>query len=516
MVKRKNIKGLFLGVAAVLAVTAMPALPANAGYSENIIDGTSCEKELNGGTWYNPDEDVTGKNGMIIFDKDSTDASRVITKELAQISEQSSKLLSAKFTLDFSAFPNGKEFIFAMGLQSVAAMSGEQGNLEVVFGNKGGTYVKVLAYEEAGKATELLKKTNYSGNSPKVEVELSTKKTMTLSVNGKEVYKGKIPFTGEGSMGFMQTGGCAVKVKDLRLSRFSYERPEAPDFEEDFEDGYFNANLLKSKALSGSSYAPSYMKIEDYKGSKVLKLNNTGIAYVSTKYKYSNFEMTFDIPYYQHESVYNEKGEVTTPASRELAVCFGAEGSEHTNEAGYTQATDLLVFNNPSGAYNIRTNESFKSDIPQEESTKGKGFSVKLSVLDGQVTLAFRFLGEKAWHTCVSYKLTFTPTGNIAIWAPTGGTTTYAIDNIKVVNKDKDAIKPTVEYKSSKIEIPSDFQYTPQGLNYNKDAKVEKTEATVSYMPVYVVGAACAVLLLLTAVLCFVNKKKGVQTDEKR
>lgn len=516
MNKRKYMKGLALGVAALFAVTAIPALPANAGYSENIIDGTSCEKELSGGTWYNPDEDVIGKDGMIIFGKDSTDASRVITKELAQISEQSSKLLSAKFTLDFSSFPSGKEFIFAMGLQSVAAVSGEQGNLEVVFGNKGGKTVKVVAYEEADKPTVLLKEITYSGNSPKVEVELSTSKTMKLSVNGKQVYSGKIPFTGEGSMGFMQTGECAVKVKDIRLSRFSYERPEAPDFEEDFEDGYFNANLLKSKVLSGSSYVPSYMKIEDYDGSKVLKINNTGICYISTKYKYSNFELTFDVPYYQHESVYNDKGEVTTPATRELAVCFGAEGSEHTNESGYTQATDLLVFTNPSGAYNIRTNEGFSSDIPQEESAKGKGFSVKLSVIDGQVTLAFRFLGTKEWHTCVDYKLTFTPTGNIAIWAPTGSATTYAIDNIKVVNKDKDAIKPNVEYKSSKIDIPEDFRYTPQGLNYNKEASVEKKEVTVSYTPVYVVGAACLVLLLLTAVLCFVNKKKGVQTDEKK
>lgn len=516
MKKKKKLRGWLLGVAAVLAAGTMSDFTAQAGYSENIIDGTSCKKELNGGTWYNPDEDVVGKNGRIIFGKDSTDASRVITKEVATISEQNENLLKAKFTLDFTSLPKGEEFMFAIGLQSVAAVSGEQGNVEVAFGNNGGNYVRVLAYEEADKATVLADKKAFSGMSPKVEVRVTTKKKMQVSVNGTMVYNGKIPFTGEGSMGFLQTGKCAVNVKDFALSRFAYERPEAPDFTENFEDGYFNASMLRSKVLSGSNYTPSYMKIEDYKDSKVLKINNTGLCYLSTIYKYSNFELTFDIPYYQSTSAYNNKGEVVTPATRELAVCFGAEGSEHTNEAGYTEATDLLVFTNPSSAYNIRTNESFKSDISDAEAAKGKPFSVKLSVIDGQVTLAFRFIGEETWHTCVSYKLTFTPTGNVAIWAPTGSCTNYAIDNIKMVNKDKDANKPSVEYKSSKIEVPKNYDFTPQGLQYNmKDQEVTEENAEVSYLPVAVVGAACLLIIALTAVLCFAKKKKGVQTDEK-
>lgn len=515
MIKNKYVKGLVLGVASVLAITAVPTLPAEAGYSENIIDGSSCMTELSGGVWYNPDEDVIGKDGMIIFGKDSTDASRVISKDVVSISEQNNDLLKAKFTLDFSQLPKDKEFMFAMGLQSVAAMTGEQGNLEIVFGNDGTRYVKILAYENSGEPAILLNKTTYSGNSPKVEVWLSTTKSMTLTVNGKKVYDGSIPVTGEGSVGFLQTGECAVNVKNISISNFSYERPEAPDFEEDFETGYFNLNVLRSKVLSGSSYSPSYMQVENYEGSKVLKINNTGLCYISTKYAYSNFEMTFDIPFYQHTGSYNEDGELIQPGTRELAVCFGADGSEFTNESGYTEATDMFVFTGPDRCYNLRTSEDFSSDISSEYTSSGNPFSVKLSVIDGQVELAFRLIGEETWHTCASYKLTFTPTGNIAIWAPTGSCTNYAIDNIKVINKDKDAKIISVDYKSSKIDVPENFKFVPQGLNY----KSEESDggADVSYAAVYVVGSVCLAVILLTTVVCAVkNKKKGVRADEKK
>ncbi len=516
MEKEKKFNKIFVGMAIVLMLTLILLVPTYAGYCEHIIDGSTCEKELNGGVWYNPDEDVIGKNGIITFGKDSTDASRVITKDVASISEQNDNLLSANFTLDFKSMPKSKEFIFAMGLQSVAAVSGEKDNLEVVFGNDGTKYVKVIAYTENEKAYTVLKKARYISNNPTVEIRVSTNKKMSLVIDGKEYYNGKIPVTGEGSMGFLQTGQCEVNVKDFKLVRYSYDRPNAPNFEENFDNGYFNLNVLRSKVLSGSNYSPSYMRIEEYNGNNVLKINNTGICYISTKYSYSNFEMTFDIPFYQYQSVYNDKGELTQPGTRELAVCFGADGSEFTNESGYTEATDLFVFTNPTACYNIRTNESFTSDISADNAADGKPFSVKLSVIDGQVELYFRMKGEKQWHICASYKLSFTPTGTIAIWAPTGSCTNYAIDNIKVVNKDKDANLVSVEYKSSKINIPKDFEYTALELNYKQAEETDDKKDTTNYTAVYIVGAICIVIIIISAVLINFSKKKGVQTDEKK
>ncbi len=516
MGQRKYSKLCFVLLAALLAVTAIPAMPVEAGYSELVIDGTSAETELNGAVWSNVDGDVLGENGVIVFPEDSTETTRIITRSTAAKSEQTDKMFDAEFTLNFTKLPEGEKFIFAMGLQNVAAMPAQAGNVEIAFFNEGAKKVAITAYADDDKPQEVLAPTSCDGSALKVKVELTGKQTLTLYVNGKKLYDGSIPVSGEGSVGFLETGSCGVKISDLKLCTYKYDRPQNVNFEEDFEKGFFNDNVLSSKVLGATNYKECYVRIEDYNGSKVLMFKNAGLCYIGTKYAYSNFELTFDVPYYQQTNVYDESGEVLQPATREFGIAYGSDGYSFDNEAGYVSAKDMFCTNSPGGLYTFRDKKTYTSDLT--DNGDGRPFSIRLTVMDMHVTYGVKWMEEDEYHDFVQYDLNETPTGNILIWCSSGLSTSFAIDNIKVVNKDVDANVIDVGYKSSEIPVPEDFKYVPQGMVYNPNMVEKEEEKTQRwYLPVLIVAGVCVVSLGVTAGICGAKRRgrKGV-TDEKQ
>lgn len=505
-------KKRLLGLALLVAISAIPLIPVQAGYSEIVIDTESSKSSLDEALWNNVDGDVTAGEGVITIPNESSADTRIISRDMAMINPQIDRLFEADFTIDFTTLPEGEKFVFAMGLQSIAANLAQRGNIEVAFSDNGGKKVAVSAFAEDDKEEKLLEETFVSGNVMKVQVALSTSNELTLSVNGTQLYQGEVPVSGEGSIGFLQTGSCGAKIQDYKFTTFKYDAPENPNFEEDFETGYFNSNVLLSKLLGETQYPNCSMGIEDYNGSKVLMFRNVGFGYIATKYAYSNFELTFDVPYIQKENVYNEAGEIVIPNSRELSITFGTEGYVHDSMDDYATAPEMIGIGSALGGYTFRDRVHHATGLSSEY--EKKPFSVRMSVIDMQLRCDIKPEGHEEYINFVDRKLENTPNGNIVIWAPSGASTTFAIDNIKVVNMDKDANLIDVEHKSSKINVPEDFVYEPLEMVYNPNATEEAGQNSfATYLPV-VITAACCVAVWGFAFVIRGKKRKGEKKDE--
>lgn len=486
-------------------------LSVEAGSTTIVIDESSYVEEFDNTVWNNPDGDVLAHDDAIEFPDTSTDTSRLITQADVVCVEQSDKMLEAEFTINFSSLPEGERFVFGMGLSSIESLIGEMGNLEVAFSNNSGLNVEILAYEDTDEATVLLEKTNCGAiqGSKKVYVRLLASGILLLQMDGKTVCEAEIPVSGEGSVGFLQTGSCGVKLSDLNIRMYQYERPQNSDIYEDFENGDFNANLFSSKLLYSTEYDPCTMGIEELNGNQVFMFRNVGQGYLITKQQYSNFELTFDLPHIQREAEIDEAGETITPANDSFGVSFGGDVGGNDTNINFDGAADLLLFMN-SGVMGYKTNNSMSDAKTHLYGAPGceKTPTIKVSVIDAVVTVCVKWVGEdeSAYEEMLSYELSGTPTGYIALWAPSGRSSTFAIDNISLKNMDKDANLVEVEHQSSKFEIPEDFEYQASEKVYKEVKQQEKTFAW--YIPVLGVAVVCVLAIGATKGILVISDKR--------
>lgn len=513
---RVNIKTLFSIVLLVVALV-IPSLSTQAGKTMKSFDATTYESGLSASEWYNADNDIVAEKGIIRFPSDSTASTKLVSKAEVRPSSQMEDAFSAEFQLKFNALPEGEEFVVAMGLASMQAGLGEKGNIELSFSNNGGTTnASLTVYPESGEKTVLANAVSVGKGIVTVQINMTSKQTLKVTAGGKQIYNGKISVDGSGRFGFLQTGSCEVELSKLNVKLYEYDTPEAPSFTEDFETGYFNSNVLLSTALLKSKYAPSSITIQDYKGTKALAFQNAGSSYFGTKYAYSNFELTFDVLYSQNKPLLDEEGVTLSPVTDAFGLAYGSDGINHTSYKGYTSAANMFVIAHSAGTYCIQKVGNTATDkFKSQDGT----FSVKLSVVDGQVSLSFRPLDGGAYTEVYSYKHETTPCGNIIFWVPDGCVGTWTIDNFKIVNKDVDGNDFEVEYKSSEIEKPDDFAYEPLGYNYNPNRVTEEDTSDsnpISYPIIIGVTGVCILALVITVIVrARKRKNKGGADHEK-
>ena len=511
MRKRKGCKQWVLALAGLLAIAGIPMEPVQAGLSRTEISTASCVEEMDEGVWSNPDGDVIGTNGVISFPKDSTDASRIISRTTLAFSQYVDVLLDAEFTLDFVTLPKDKQFIFAIGIQSLEGMPGDSGNVELRFSNNGGLKAEVVACGADEDAIQIAKSTACGNvrSGVKVKVQLSSNQNLKVVVGGKTVCNATLPSKAEGNVGFLQTGSCEVKVKGMKCTFYRYDRPENTNLEEDFEEGIFNSNLLFSRMLTGSK-----MNVEEFNGSNVFMFKDAKIGYIGTKHMYSNFELTFDVVYNQNKDLLDENGQVILAKTWAMGVSFGGDAVEYQGQ-DYTKATDLIVFSG-NRAYSHNTEEEFSGTPVEHLYADGdcdRPYNLRISVIDGVITVGVRWLHETKYEDYLTYTLDDVSPGYVHIWSPSGFSSSFAIDNIKLTNKDKDANLIDVEYQSAKIDIPEDFHYEPQGMVY-KPTEVVEEETGSNYWIIAVVAGGCALALGFTVGVVSVKnrkKKEGAQ-----
>ena len=98
-------KKRLLGLALLVAISAIPLIPVQAGYSEIVIDTESSKSSLDEALWNNVDGDVTAGEGVITIPNESSADTRIISRDMAMINPQIDRLFEADFTIDFTTLP---------------------------------------------------------------------------------------------------------------------------------------------------------------------------------------------------------------------------------------------------------------------------------------------------------------------------------------------------------------------------------------------------------------------------
>lgn len=512
MRKRKSLVR-FLSLAVGIVLAGSGAMTVRAGSSELVTDASSYEKELSSALWKNRDEDVISKGGKIIFPDNSTETTSLISKTAAKLTGKHENLVTAKATLQFSKLPKGEQFAMVLGLGSVESFMAEKGNVEIGFSNDGGIRMQVKAYTDDSDSEIIAKDISCGSLSGSIRVHavISSKQVLTVSLNGKQVVKKKLPVSGEGRVGFLETGSCGVAISDVEIVAYRYDNPQNVNATEDFEQGTLNTNVWASKmSIPCYTYQPSGTNIIREDDNYVFQFQNSGGAYLGTKYQYSNFEFSFDVPYLQRKHDVDERGNIVTPKCENFAVCIGADTAECSGTE-YTNAFDLIIFSGNSTVTSWNTKQyadASQAGYPYFAEDCDKGFSVKISVIDSVITVGMKWLDETKYTTVFQYQVTReNPLGYVQIWT-TAGVANLSVDNLKIVNKDKDPDTIEVDFKGGIIEKPADFAYEPV---VQKTKPVEEEESFSWYYLPAGTGAVC-LLFILTVVI--IRKKKSAGKEK--
>lgn len=470
MKKRKLFSRILLLLAIVFIATSKETI-SRAGNSSIVVDKSSYAKEISATEWSNPNGDVVSKDGVLIFGKDSVAETRLISVVDARTTKGNIPMLEADVEMNLSNIPKNEKFIFAMGLQSIESYQGEAGNVEIAFSNNGGLKVEVTAYDDGASPKVLVKPMSCgitTRSKIKLHVVLTSDGKMTCSVGTKKICTDlQLPVSGEGSVGFLQTGSCEVSILDVKIHVNKYETPKNCNIDENFDNGALNKNVLTSRTNMNGPYYPHSLSVKEYNGNQVLMFERCHTAYLSTLYSYSNFEITFDVPYFEREGERDEDGKVLNPATRGIMIAFGADAADTTGY-GYTTAADYVLFNpNSQVARKGGTVVGKDETHLYGDAEVGKPFSVKVSVVDSHVTVGVKWMTESKFTTVMQYQLEQgTPTGYVQIWCVDVGN--FAVDNLKITNLDVDAQLVEVEYKSGKIEKPADYEYKKESMVFRE------------------------------------------------
>ena len=507
---RKICKYMATALATSMLFLSLDCGEVYAGHSRVSVDSSSFAEELNTAVWTNPEGDVVAKDGAIHFTKESTKYTRLITKSMVKMEETSEEFATASLKLQLKSMPENGEFILGFGLSSVESFSKEAGQIEVAFINNQGLKLDVRCYDEAAKETIIVqgKGANFSlGSEANIDISIKNNETITILVNGRTVINEKLSFLPEGNVGFFQTGECEAEVQELRISSYRYDRPENVNFVEKFDNDSYNTNTLFTKS-SRSAYVPCTMSVEDYEGDFVMYYENSGAAQIGTMYKYSNFELTFDVPYLLRKNIEDENENILSEKSMWFGVSFGDELVENSDD-GYIYSPELLYFDRDSivKAYAQGGAPVAKSDkYPFFAEDETRGFSVKILVVDAHVSIGMKWLDEEKFTTIGEYDTVDgqTPLGYVHIW--TCGPATFAIDNIEMKNLDAEPNLVEVDYKTSKFEVPADYKYQEEEMIFRDTIE----DSTFNWYLVIPCAAVLGLLIVgVTVAVTTTKRKKG-------
>ncbi len=523
--KTKNIKRIYkcikvaaLAISFVIASGSCFTLPVTAGTSDIIVDNSSFAKELDTTKWNALNADDVVQDGKLIFANSSTGDTRLITKLAATKSSQHDELFHADYAIKINTLPVGERFILGFSLSGIEAYYGEQGNVEVIFENNNGLKVGVIGYDDSGEEVRLAESINCGvsmGKTFKVSVHATTDKKLSVTVNNKRVYEATSPIDLEGRIGFLQTGNCSVEVSSVSIISHKYDAPENVNIIEDFESGGININATTSKMSNGTGSYPAGIQVEDYNGSKVLMFRNANLAYFGTIYQYSNFEITFDIPYMLHKNVTREDGTIRTPYHMAFMLTIGDE-SEDYDDYGYETAAEGITFASSEISFLKGNSEKIFFDGKAfYDEKENEGYSVRVTVIDSWVTVEIKPIDGSQYTKMASYKLgDATPLGYVHLWST--GQANFAIDNLRIINRDKDANVKEVEYQTRMLEGVEDWKYEPMEIKY-LDAEEDTDGFQWAMVMVYaaVVGVLVLVLCVIIAKVQKTPKKKEEKVDEQ-
>lgn len=480
-----------------------------AGAGDDIIDASSFVESLDESKWNAPNADIEVKEGKLLFGKDSTRETRLITKRVCKKNDYHKELFHVEYEMNIKKISAGEQFFVGFGVDSIESYYDEPGNMLLTISNDRGLKVGLSSVDEDGKMVAFIKGKSIGSMGSRVHLSATAdvNNQLVIKVNGSTIYNQKSPVELTGRVGLFQTGGCEVEIENLKIVFHRYDTPENTNVTEDFESGTMNVNALQSRMYSSCLYYPAGILVEEYEGSKVLMFRNAGNGYLGSEYQYSNFEMTFDIPYMLNKSILDENKEVLRPKTDGMIITFGGDVLDRmVNDAYKTTPGAILLerdkVSNMKGnqeTYWFSTNDSL-------ELKENQGYSVKITVIDTQVTVSIKRLGEKQYAEALSYKVgNFTPTGYIHIWTRNYGN--FAIDNLRIINKDQNANLVELDYKEGFVKDVQDWEYESAEAPYLEESEDVKGEP-IHWSHVLFAGEIIIGIIVVLVCLVITRRRK--------
>lgn len=513
----RKISMFLLALMIVWGASSMTMPSVEAGKKVTMVDQTTYGDAT---YWYCPGGDVLTDNNVLTFTENSREYTKFISRFSVKADSYYPEFVTMNASIKLQSITEGERFILAFGLQGLEPSVEDEGNVEIFFTNDNGIKVGIYAYEKSETPTTVCEPTACGvvlNKTTEVQVSLSADKTIKLSVDGKEICSKTMPLTGEGSIGFLQTGYCAATISKLNITSYAYERPENTNVSEDFEKGTLDiSKLYLSSTKDVGLYTlnkPARLTVEEYEGNQVLMFVGTMGYYMTTTYPYSNFEMTFDVPYMPDPSNLKEGETAATAYFESFGLCFGIPTMTDL-DYWHTEAADAIHF----GKYDKVMSWKMKGfDAVMDKYcyySDFKPFSVKLSVVDGEVNVGMKWVEEEKFQTIGSYTIpTGSPTGYIRFWVPDGGS--VGIDNVKITNLDESPNLIETEYKSGKATV-EDAVYEPFERVYaSTETAGEGVQQFSYYWILAIVAVVGAGMLIVSAVVSKKGKsKRRKEADE--
>ena len=491
---KKRYKVLPLLMIIVLLGTVLPTTHVEAGARTFTVTGSTFKSSAE---WNNLKNQATVDGEKLIFPADSTEKTGFICKSVIRADEYFETLASVEMNLKLTQLPAEKSFVLAFGLAGIESGLGNKGNVEVTFTNNKGIKVGVVAYETTGTPVTVCnaKTAGMSlGTDAKVKAEVTNAGEVLVSINGKRVCSGTLPVTGQGRVGFLQTGNCAAEVTNFKLTAYQYYRPENTNISEDFSEGSLNISVLMGRSIKGNKT----FAFEKYNDNPVLMFRSVKETFLGTQDQYSNFEMTFDVPYITTKSGVDANGE-GYDGTGTFGISFGSEKLNAATK-GYESAIDMITFKDDT-VYSYKNKDQYTALNPCWDGDKP--FSVQVIVKDCTVTVGTKWMNEKNYQTILNYEVTNRDvSGYVHFWIVDQGN--LAMDNLKITNLDHNGAVVEKEFVSGLIEKPEDWVYEPFERVYaseteNAQEAQEETGIIFSWYLLIPTTALAGILVLVVA-----------------
>lgn len=502
----KAIKQIALLLVALLVIA--PVVPAQAGTVEKnsslLVDG-----QLNSTDWFDAEDGTYAEDGKLILPADEYANTRVISKIIAQEDTAYENMFEVSAKLKITELSENDRFIFAMGLDSIESFSEEAGNVEVeITNNNGSLQMGVTVYDENGEAKVIAEPKNMGvklNSEFAMTVVATSDKTLTIAVNKKNVVRLSNVDGLTGRIGFLQTGNCSAEISACDVMFAQYDRPENPNISEDFETEVFNKNWFTTNFITSVRY-PAYVAVEELEGNNVLMYHNAKLTYFGTKHTYSNFELTFDVPYYLRDQVKDENGNMVAAPTMEFVISLGDDAVDF-NDFGYATSTEAIRFTKDTVHGMNHTPEKFRAQYSNRgyfDPASNDGFSVLIRMVDGHLEVGTKALNKEKFDIIAQADYEDFRAGYIKIWSVNDAN--FAIDNFKLTNLDDNANVIDTGFKGATI-TQSDFDYQPAELTF-RPADQTKQETSSQWTPVVITAGACVAAVLVSSVAALCRKKK--------
>ena len=504
----KKYKLLIAAAAVAVGVAGAGLLPnavtAKAGSSEVYIASSTSidDTSINSGDFLTTGK-VAAENGKAKFNTLS-EKEKLTTKTKAfNLKEYGvTTLLDFSSTLNFSSFAENGNFSMAFGLNNLKNETGAEDSFAVKVNYDSASKKFSIGVSEYTKDGEISVYASTVIGAIKInrdvtfKVFVDTDCNLTVSVlptgassETKLVSGYGLNVNPEGYISYISSGRNEITLSDPQILVYEYDAPETIDYTETFDKNGYNSNVFYS-ASTASPITPSSLSVEN----GALRFKNTAAAYISTRYKYSNFELSFDITDMARTATFDDNGNVVSLINSWFGIAFGVNSIDEAPDTTTRYSTWLqlgrvvpgvenfvkpanvhyLLWDN-NGNWNNVTDPQYMTDFnPWSTKYDGEVINVKFAVTDGLVELFMKIDGDPDWgEPYFTYDFGKVKTGYVRIF--TAGNTgietkgieyndvgNFTIDNLSIKDTDHENAKtllPTPEYKSNLWRKTPDYDY---------------------------------------------------------